>query len=265
MDIDFGFDAQRHLHVFFVGDGNVNVLRQFAHHLNRGFAPFPKILAVVQVAGDGNSLCPSGLSPFQGQVSGGSADGRSNPGYVEPAGIPKGFIPVDVAGLGKRNRAALAIVDDLGGALIGTGLDIVHPHTALAAHDTGCVHSEAAQFRDHRVANGIFLRENGHEGCRQAQLRQGDRHVGLAAAEGGHKLRSLQDSLETRRGQPKHDFAERNGRVRHAHCPSRSPAPRVASVMSSLSGRPLTATAPTTWPSFQTGIPPPQPTYLGSP
>ena len=41
--------------------------------------------------------------------------------------------------------------------------------------------------------------------------------------------------------------------------------PNVAKAMSSLEERPLTATAPTTSPFFHTGMPPPHPTYLGSP
>ena len=41
--------------------------------------------------------------------------------------------------------------------------------------------------------------------------------------------------------------------------------PSVAKTMSSLEERPLTATAPTTSPFFHTGMPPPHPTYLGSP
>src|SRR5207248_2971691 len=42
-------------------------------------------------------------------------------------------------------------------------------------------------------------------------------------------------------------------------------APKVASEESSLDDNPLTATAPATSPSFQIGMPPPQPTNLGSP
>ena len=42
-------------------------------------------------------------------------------------------------------------------------------------------------------------------------------------------------------------------------------APRVAKLASSLEDSPLTATAPATSTSFQTGIPPPHPTNLGSP
>jgi hypothetical protein len=42
-------------------------------------------------------------------------------------------------------------------------------------------------------------------------------------------------------------------------------APRIANVASSFDDSPLTATAPATSPSFQTGMPPPHPTNFGSP
>src|SRR5580704_14953057 len=46
--------------------------------------------------------------------------------------------------------------------------------------------------------------------------------------------------------------------------PAINSAPSAAKAASSSDERPLTATAPTTSPFFQTGIPPPQPTYCGS-
>ena len=49
-------DSQRHLHVFFVGDGDVDEFHQFPHHFGGRLAPFPKIFAIVQIAGDGDSL-----------------------------------------------------------------------------------------------------------------------------------------------------------------------------------------------------------------
>ena len=61
--IHFGLDAERHLHVLFVGDGDIDVLHQLAHHFCGGLAPFPEILAVVQIAGNGESLLPAPSSP----------------------------------------------------------------------------------------------------------------------------------------------------------------------------------------------------------
>src|SRR5579864_1290298 len=47
--------------------------------------------------------------------------------------------------------------------------------------------------------------------------------------------------------------------------PAINSTPSAANAMSSSEDKPLTATAPTTSPVFQTGSPPPHPTYLGSP
>ena len=52
MYIHAGFNAQRHLHVLFVGDDDVHQLDQFRHHLDGRLAPLPQVLAIVQVAGD---------------------------------------------------------------------------------------------------------------------------------------------------------------------------------------------------------------------
>src|SRR5580704_13450562 len=58
-----------------------------------------------------------------------------------------------------------------------------------------------------------------------------------------------------------HDSATSYGRSRTPMSSSAS----AANSMSSPDERPLTATAPATTPSFQMGMPPPQPTNLGSP
>ena len=47
-----GVDAERGLHIFFVGDQHVRGLHQLGHRIARGFAPLPKVLAVVEVAGN---------------------------------------------------------------------------------------------------------------------------------------------------------------------------------------------------------------------
>ena len=53
-DVHIGCDFKRFLHVFLVGNRNIDVLCKFAHDLAGFFAVFPEILAVVQVTGDGD-------------------------------------------------------------------------------------------------------------------------------------------------------------------------------------------------------------------
>ena len=48
IDVHMHVDAP--LAVFFIGNANVHQLHQFGHHLARAFAPFPQVLAVIQIA-----------------------------------------------------------------------------------------------------------------------------------------------------------------------------------------------------------------------
>ena len=66
----------------------------------------------------------------------------------------------------------------------------------------------APQFADNCIGHRVLLRQDGDESSGQAELRNGDRDVGLAASEGRDKLRCLQYPLNARRRQPQHDFAE---------------------------------------------------------
>ena len=47
-------DFKRLLHIFLVGDCNIDILRKLPHDLTGLFAVFPEIFAVIQVAGDGD-------------------------------------------------------------------------------------------------------------------------------------------------------------------------------------------------------------------
>ena len=49
-DIHIYLDAQGHLHIFFVGDGEMRVLEHFTHHRRGRLPPLPEILAIVKVA-----------------------------------------------------------------------------------------------------------------------------------------------------------------------------------------------------------------------
>ncbi len=191
MHIDFRLDPKRHLHVLFVGDGNVNILDQFRHHFDSGLPPLPKILAVVQIAGDGDSLLPCLLHCFKRQVGSRTADGRRNTRDVEPARIFQGSVPADVARLGQSDGTMIAIVDDLRSPLVGAGLKIIDTQPALAAHDSGSIHAEPAQFANYSVRHGVLVRQHRNEGRWQAQLRHRDSHVGLTSSKRRHELRCL--------------------------------------------------------------------------
>ena len=94
VNVHFGLDAERHLHVFFVGDGDIDILHQLAHHFSRRLSPLPKILAVVKIAGDRDSLLPRLLHRLQRQIGSRTADRGSYAGDVKPAGILQARGPI---------------------------------------------------------------------------------------------------------------------------------------------------------------------------
>src|SRR5215475_2425036 len=134
---------------------------------------------------------------------------------MKPAGVLEGSLPIDVARFGDRDGRAGAVIDDLRGTLIGPGLEVVNAEPAFAANDSRCVHTEAPQLGDRGVSDGIF-REDGSIDRVHPELRQRDRDICFAAAEGRDKLRALQKSLQTWRRQPQHDLTKSNDRFAHS-------------------------------------------------
>ena len=124
-------------------------------------------------------------------------------------------IPVDIARLGPRDGASVAVVDHFRGPLVGARFQVIDAQPPLAAHDVRRVHAEAAQFADRRIGDGILIRQRGDERGRKPEHRQRDGDVGLSSAECGHELRALQKPLESRRRQPQHDLPEGNRSVWH--------------------------------------------------
>ena len=139
MDVDIGLDAERHLHILFVGDGDIDEPHQFAHHLHRGLAPLPEVLAVVEVAGNGEPLSARLLDGFERQRGRRGADGGGDAGDVEPSRAFQHGVPIDIARFGQRDGAEFAVVDHLGRALVGAGFQIIDAHAPLAADDLGRV------------------------------------------------------------------------------------------------------------------------------
>ena len=135
---------------------------------------------------------------------------------MEPAGAVERLVPIDIARFGQGDGAIGAVVDHLGGALIGAGFQVVNAHAALAAHDAGGVHAEAAQFADRGIGDGVGVGQHGDVGGRQAELRHGDGDVRLAASEGGDELRTLHKALQARRREAEHDFTEGNDGFQHS-------------------------------------------------
>src|SRR5699024_1065520 len=148
-------DLQGLLHVLLVGHGHVHVLGHLPHDLGGLPAVLPQVLAVVEVAGDGDALGLGGLHGLQGQLHGALADGGGDTGDVEPLHTLEDLVPVDVAGLGQGDGGVGTVIDHLAGQLVGAVLQEVDAHAAGATLDLAHVHAEAAQLLDTLVANGV--------------------------------------------------------------------------------------------------------------
>src|SRR5207248_8253748 len=51
-----GLDAERHLDVLFVRNRDIDEGHELTHHVGSGSAPLPEVLAIVEIAGNGEAL-----------------------------------------------------------------------------------------------------------------------------------------------------------------------------------------------------------------
>ena len=196
LHVHVGGDLQGLLHVLLVGNGHVHVVCDLTHDLGSLLAILPQVLAVVQVAGDGDASLLGFLDGLNAQLHCALGDGGGDTGNVEPIHTFKGLVPVDVAGLGHGYCGILTVVDNLAGAGIGAGLQVVDAQTALVgADDAAGVNTELAQVFHALVSDGIFG-QHGEVGHVLAIVCQGHGHIGLAAAEGSLQHGALEEALQ---------------------------------------------------------------------
>ena len=200
-------DLKGLLHVFLVGDGHVDILCDLAHDLAGLLAVLPEVLAVVEVAGDGDAALLRLLDRRNGKLHRALADGGRDAGDVEPLHALERLVPVDIAGLGQRDGRPRAVVDDLARTLVRAALEIVDTHTALARDDALGIHVETAQLRLAGVRDGVIGQDR-QERRVLAVVGKGDGHVGLTAAEGRFEHRRLEEALLSGRLQAQHDLTE---------------------------------------------------------
>ena len=99
------------------------------------------------------------------------------------------------------------VVDADGATLGGALLVEVDAHTVAAPDDFGSVHTVAAQGIHSRLADGVGG-QLGDVGNVHAIVRQGHRHIGLAAAEGEFHMVALDEALIVVGLKPQHQLAE---------------------------------------------------------
>ena len=145
----------------------------------------------------------------QRKLGRGRGDRGGDAGDVEPGRAFEGLVPIDVAHASLGDAGLGTVIDDLGGALVGAGLQEVDAHAAGRLLKAAHVHAKAAQLLHAGLAD-VVIRDDGHEGRVHAVVGQGHSDVRFAAAKGGLQRGALEEALERGALQTQHDFTESN-------------------------------------------------------
>ena len=113
-----GLDAQHLLRVLLVGHQHVDV-RHDLSHAGLGLFLRPQVLAVVQIAADGQPHLLGLLAGLDAHLGDGLAQGGGDARHVEIGSPGKDGVPVKVLIGAGGDGGVLPVVDDLGGALGG--------------------------------------------------------------------------------------------------------------------------------------------------
>ena len=199
-------DAEHVLGILLVGNAHVHVLAQVRHGLT-GLIPRPQLAPVVQVAGDLHALGLRRLAGLLANFHHVGPQGRGDAGEVEPVHALENLVPVEVGGGGLLDGGVGPIVDAHAAPLGRALLVEVDAHPVAAPDDHAGVHPVPPQGVHRRLPDGVGG-ELGDVGRVQAVVGQGDRHVGLAAAEGEFQAIRLDEPLIIVGLEPDHQLAE---------------------------------------------------------
>ena len=201
-----GLDAEHVLGVLLVGNAHVHILAQIGHG-GPGLLPGPQLAPVVQVAGDFHAVGLCRFASLFTNFNHVGAQGRGDPGEVEPVHALEDSVPVEVGGGGLLEGGVGPVVDAHAAPLGGALLVEVDAHPVAAPDDHGGVYPVPPQGVHRRLPDGVGG-ELGDVGRVQAVVGQGHRHVGLAAAEGEFQVIRLDEPLIIVGLEPDHQLAE---------------------------------------------------------
>src|SRR5215467_4474411 len=131
------------------------MLDQISHDFRYSLAVLPQLCTVAVVTGNSYSASPGSLHGANDDIGGLLAQGRSDTREMEPACAVKNAIPIKVLRRGHCDRGLAAIVNDLGGALVCSGLEIINSHPIALAQDQRSVYAVASQKADAGVGNRV--------------------------------------------------------------------------------------------------------------
>ena len=206
--LEFRQAHAEYLFVFVVrAEEYVALLHQRRQYLLRFLAVFPEVLAVVDVARDGQAHFPGDgdrFSAYGGRV--GAHRGRdARP--VEPRSTVEEAAPVyHPRAEGVEGRVG-TVVDDVGGAH-GCGLlHIIKSQPLAAAEDAVGSDAVAAQVVEAGIGHAV-LGQAGDEFAAEPEIGQRNGHVGFAAAVAGAEQVGLVETQIVGRREPQHDLSE---------------------------------------------------------
>ena len=199
-----------HLFVFVVrAEEGVALLHQRREHLLRLLAVFPEVLAVVDVARDGQSRRVRRRNRLGAHGRRAGAHRGRNPRPVEPRGAAEDSVPVDHPRLQGVEGRVGAVVYDVRRAHRGGLLHVVNPEPLAAAQDGVRPYAVAAQVVDAGVGHPV-VRQAGDEFALQAVVGQRYGDVGLASAVAGAEEVRLVETQVVGRRETQHDLPEGN-------------------------------------------------------
>ena len=208
-----GLDAEHVLGVLLVGDAHIDIGQELRHAF-AGLLARPELLAVVEVAGDRQSLFLCGLAGSQTGLRHFAAERGRDAGPVEPVRAVKDLIPIKLRSRGRGNGGACAVINDLARTLGSALLTVVNTKARAAAQHQRGVHTVAAQLVDGALTN-LVRGDLADESCVHAVVGKRHSHIGLAAGIGRFKLICLHKAEIALRIEPHHDLTECNNSVFH--------------------------------------------------
>ena len=157
-----GVDAEHLVGILLVAEDDVAALHEGGHHLGGLLAVFPEVLAVIEVAADGQAETVRGADRFKADVSRTLAESRGDTGPVEPLCPVQYLIPVYHARLDGGDGRAGTVVDDLARPRHGAGLEEIDPQTVTAGDAAAGINPVRTEVAD-ATAGYIVVREAGDE------------------------------------------------------------------------------------------------------
>ena len=126
---------------------------------------------------------------------------------MKPLHALKCLIPINIAGLGKRNGRVSAVIYDLARALVCTSLEVVYTHATLAGNNSLRIDIKAAQLGLAGLCDCV-VGQDSQKCCVFTEVRKGNRNIGLAASEGSLKHRGLEEAFLSGCFQAQHDLTK---------------------------------------------------------